>query len=63
MPTLIRVRLFRGRSLVANAATQVRNHRAQFTLGKRLRAGRYRARVTVDAGGHVKALTRTFRIR
>jgi hypothetical protein len=60
---VIRVRLFRGRSLVGNSAAAVRNNRAQFMLGRRLRKGSYRARVTVDADGHVKALTQAFRIR
>jgi phospholipase C len=48
--TMIRVRLFRGRSLVGNAAAQVRDHKVRLTLGKKVRKGSYRARVTCRIG-------------
>lgn len=40
-PTVIRVRLFRGRQLVRNQAARVRSHRARFTLrlGKNAKRG------------------------
>jgi phospholipase C len=61
--TLIRIRLFRGRSLIANQASRVKGHTARFTVRKRLRKGTYKVRVTVDAAGRVGAQTRTLRVR
>jgi phospholipase C len=63
--TMLRVRLFRGRSLIGNAAKIVRNHRARFSLslGRRARAGRYTIRLSIDAGGSVGSETHTFRLR
>ena len=63
VPTLIRIRLFRGRSLVGNQAARVHGHTARFTVRKRLRKGSYKVRVTVDAAGRVGAETRTLRVR
>jgi hypothetical protein len=56
--TLIRIRLFHGRSLVANQASRVKGHTARFTVGKQLHKGSYKVRVTVDAAGRVGAQTR-----
>ncbi|MDQ6777921.1 MAG: alkaline phosphatase family protein [Actinomycetota bacterium] len=63
--TLIRARLFRGRSLISNVATLVRNHRARLSLslGRKVRAGRYTIRLSIDAGGSVAAKTGYFQVR
>jgi hypothetical protein len=61
--TLIRIRLFRGQSEIANQASRVRGHTARFTVRKRLRKGSYKVRVTVDAAGRVGVQTRTLRVR
>jgi phospholipase C len=63
--TLIRARLLRGRSLVANKAGLVRKHQVKLTLGlaRKARTGRYTLRLTVDAAGRVTALTRNLSVR
>ncbi|HLI58208.1 MAG TPA: alkaline phosphatase family protein [Solirubrobacteraceae bacterium] len=62
--TSIRLRLRRGRRLVLDRAARVRGHRVEFTIrrGTRMPNGRYRATVTVDAGGTVASTTRMLRI-
>ncbi|HEY5316334.1 MAG TPA: alkaline phosphatase family protein [Solirubrobacteraceae bacterium] len=62
--TLIRARLFRGRSLISNVATLVRDHRARLSLslGRHTRAGRYMVRLSIDAGGSVGSQTRYFTV-
>lgn len=64
VPTLIRVRLFRGRSLIGNVASRVRGDRVRFSLplGRHARSGRYMIRMSIDAGGQVGSLTRYVRV-
>ena len=61
--TALRVRAYHDGHLIANHAATVRNHRATFgvKLTKR-RTGRYRFVVSIDTGGKVGKLTRSFRI-
>ena len=63
--TQLRVRLYRGRSLIGNRASRVHDHRAAFevALGHRARAGHYRYVVSIDAGGKVGKLIRSVRVR
>jgi phospholipase C len=63
VPTMIRIRLFRGRSLVANQASRVHGHTARFTVRKKLRQGSYKVCLTLDAAGRVGASTRALRVR
>ena len=62
--TQVRVRVYRDRKLIANTAARVRDHRATFrvALGARRRAGHYRFVVSIDAGGKVRAFTRSVRV-
>jgi len=63
--TLIRARLLRGTSLVANRAGMVRDHKVKLllALSRRSRGGRYTIRLSIDAGGRVGSLTRYVRVR
>jgi phospholipase C len=63
--TLIRARLFRGRTLVDNVATTVRDRHARFTLRlpQHSSSGRYTIRLSIDAGGTVGAVTHKVLIR
>jgi phospholipase C len=62
--TSVRLRLRQGRRMLADRALTVRDHRATFVLprGSRIRDGRYRVTMTVDAGGAVSEVTRTAHI-
>jgi phospholipase C len=61
--TLLRVRLYRGSKLVANVAHKVAHSRASFKLALgRKAAGKYRVKVSIDAGGRVGSLIRSFRL-
>ena len=63
--TLIRARLLRGRSLVANRAGLVRKHQVKLTLSlaRKARTGRYTLRLTVDTAGRVTASTHNLSVR
>jgi hypothetical protein len=63
--TRVRLRLRQGRRMLADRALTVRDHRATFVLarGGRIRNGRYRVTMTVDAGGAVSAVTRVAHLR
>ena len=63
--TLLRARLYRGRTLLANEARSMSHNRAQFSLplGKRVMAGGYTLTVAIDTAGHVSSRTWRFQIR
>jgi phospholipase C len=63
--TLIRARLLRGKSLVANRAGKVRDHKVKLSLSlsRQSRGGRYTIRLSIDAGGRVGSLNRYVRVR
>ncbi len=61
--TLLRVRLYRGRRLLANVARRAIHGRERFQLRLgRSRAGRYRVTVSIDTNGTVRSMDRTFRV-
>jgi phospholipase C len=62
--TTARLRLREGHRVLVDRALTVRHGRATFTIrrGAHLRAGSYKATVTVDRGGAVAATTRAVRI-
>jgi phospholipase C len=63
LTTLLRARLYRGHKLIANASRRVANHRARFNLalGKDVKGTKYKVTISIDTGGHVSSMIRSFR--
>jgi phospholipase C len=62
--TLIRARLYRQSTLIANVAHRVAHNKTRFhlALGKHARAGKYKVTISIDTAGAVRALVRNFRL-
>jgi phospholipase C len=63
--TLIRARMYKGKKLVSNVASRVKDNRVKLTLflGRQSRGGRYTIRLSIDAAGRVGSQTRYVRVR
>jgi phospholipase C len=64
---LLRARLYRGHRLIANVARRVTHSSVRFSLSldhsRHARIARYRVTISIDSGGQVRGLIRTFRAR
>ena len=63
--TMVRARLYKGKALVSNVASRVRNQKVKLTLSlsRKSRSGQYTIRLSIDAGGRVGSLTQHVRVR
>ncbi len=61
--TMLRARLYRGHKLIGNAARRVAGHTARFrfALGKHRKGARYKVTISIDTGGQVSGMIRSFR--
>jgi phospholipase C len=63
LTTMLRARLYRGHKLIANTARRVANHRARFNLvlGRHTKGAKYKVTISIDTGGQVSGMARSFR--